>query len=339
MMRGLRTQGLKVGSAFRANGATLADAPYLKLLQREVEILCPESHWQMNALNPSQGVWNFSGLTQTLDFAEQTGQKVRGHALVYHNALPTWLTGGTWTTQELSSHCQAHIENTVAAGLGRVAYWDVVNELWHSATGAMKSSILLSGLGANYPTQFFQWANAADPNCHLVLNGNEWTTLGPGLTAGTAAIAAWLDQGVPIHGVGTQLHLKLDVVESFGPDAVAQQLEPAIQALANLGVAVHVTELDIAIHEPVTPAKLKSQAYYYGEVVKLCIRMPSVFTLGFWGLTDKYSWVTDDYPGYENHDQPLLFDANLNPKPAYYAVEKALGRRTARPSSSRPGGG
>jgi GH35 family endo-1,4-beta-xylanase len=43
-----------------------------------------------------------------------------------------------------------------------------------------------------------------------------------------------------------------------------------------------------------------------------------------WGVTDKYPWITQ--PGWDGkpENKPLMFDANLQPKAAYFAMRDAL---------------
>ena len=48
--------------------------------------------WQV--VEPTQGTFDWSGADRLVAFAEQHGQLVRGHTLLWHNQLPDWLTAG-----------------------------------------------------------------------------------------------------------------------------------------------------------------------------------------------------------------------------------------------------
>jgi endo-1,4-beta-xylanase len=43
------------------------------------------------------------------------------------------------------------------------------------------------------------------------------------------------------------------------------------------------------------------------------------------GLTDRYTWLDEDYPREDGrHRRPLAFDRHLQPKPAYHAISHAF---------------
>lgn len=67
--------------------------------------------------------------------------------------------------------------------------------------------------------------------------------------------------------------------------------------------------------------KLEEQSKIYRDLIETIIDGSKIEALIFWGLDDQHSWITWS----ENkNDAPLLFDRNLKPKPAYYAVTEAL---------------
>ena len=120
-------------------------------------------------------------------------------------------------------------------------------------------------------------------------------------------------RGVPIDGVGLQLHI-LDL--EFDSKSVAAN----IARLTALGLQVHITELDI-LPIPVTP-DLTRQAEIYRQVATVCLSNPGCTALQTWGFTDKYSWIG----WFTNHTKgdALPFDRQYRPKPAYQALSEAL---------------
>lgn len=105
---------------------------------------------------------------------------------------------------------------------------------------------------------------------------------GPGakINAMVALIGRLKSRGVPIDGVGSQCHLILGQV-----GGVAAQL----QVLANTGLDVAITELDIRIPKPDSAAKLAQQQTDYNTVAKACISVSKCVGITVWGVSDKAS--------------------------------------------------
>jgi endo-1,4-beta-xylanase len=211
---------------------------------------------------------------------------------------------------------------------GKVFAWDVVNEaldengrvknsLWYNQPG-----IGLSGENTAYIEQAFRWAREADPQARLFYNEAE----GEGLNRKSDAIYAMLKdfkhRGVPIDGVGLQLHIsQLD----FDTAALAAN----IARLTALGVQVHITELDVSV--PVDAAgvaekdDLRRQAEVYRGVVHACLQSPGCTAIQTWGFTDKYSWIGSHSRG--TRGAALPFDKVYRPKPAYKAILRELSQQ------------
>src|SRR5436189_197000 len=73
-------------------------------------------------------------------FAQANGMAVRGHTLVWHNQLPGWLTGGTFTRDEVIAILRDHIMTVVGRYRGKILAWDVVNEAIDDATGQPRTN-------------------------------------------------------------------------------------------------------------------------------------------------------------------------------------------------------
>jgi len=92
---------------------------------------------------------------------------------------------------------------------------------------------------------------------------------------------------------------------------------PKFDGLSRLlarGLDIHVTELDVAI---VNDDSNQTQANVYKGIVEVCLAQPRCNVLQTWGFTDRYSFLAPK--------TPLYFDRNLVAKPAYQALQEALG--------------
>lgn len=85
-------------------------------------------------------MFNWTAGNEIMDPALEHQQIRRCHTLVWHRALPEWLTSQTWTRDELSSILENHIKNVVTNYEGRCYAWDVVNEAFN-VNGTWRSNI------------------------------------------------------------------------------------------------------------------------------------------------------------------------------------------------------
>ena len=124
-----------------------------------------------------------------------------------------------------------------------------------------------------------------------------------------------LKRGVPINGVGFQMHLSLN--SSPG----SQDIIDNMKRLGDLGLNVHVTEMDVRIQGTATNNDLAAQAGIYRNMLQACLSANNCKAFVMWGFTDRYSWIPQAYPGYGT---ALIFDNSYNPKPAYNGLLDVL---------------
>ena len=128
-----------------------------------------------------------------------------------------------------------------------------------------------------------------------------------------ALVERLLDRGVPVDAVGHQFHLSLSTPVGT--------LEEALTAFEDLPVTQVVSEMDVTTGTPVDAAKLIDQGYYYRDAFRTFrAHAADLFAVTLWGLHDGRSW--------RSAGAPLLFDASLKAKPAYFgAVDGELDAR------------
>jgi endo-1,4-beta-xylanase len=326
--------GVLVGAAVRPS--QLSETAYASTLAREFNMVEAEDAMKWWVLRPDAVTYDFRQGDEVIRFAQAHQMKIRGHCLVWGRDNPDWLTQGHFSSRQLSRLLREHITRVMTHYAGQVFAWDVVNEaldengdvrdsLWYNQPG-----IGWSGKGTAYIEQAFRWAHKAVPQALLFYNEAE----GEGLNRKSDAIYAMVKdfkrRGVPIDGVGLQMHiprLEVDI------PTIATNISANIARLTALGVQVHITELDVSLpmnsdRQP-RPQDLIRQAEVYRGIVRACLNSAGCTAIQTWGFTDKYSWIGSHSRG--TRGQALPFDRAYQPKPAYRAVleELSAGRSPA----------
>lgn len=303
-------------AAGRYFGATTGlGVKYNQVLAREFNVLTPENDMKHERLQPSRGVFDFTRADAMVEFAEQQGMKVRGHTLVWHNQNASWLADRSWTAEEAAALLDEHVTTVVGRYRGRVAAWDVVNEAVDDR-GVLRPTPWAGGAGRSYIEQAFRAARAADPDALLFYNDYSLEWPGPKQDSVFALLRDLRERGVPVDGIGFQGHFEVG-----GGTPSRHALRVAFDRFAALGLRVHVTELDIRVPVPATAGSLQTQAQNYRDVFEVCAQTPACDMVVTWGFTDLDSWVPGHFPG---KGAALLFDASIEPKPAYWAVHDLL---------------
>ena len=312
-LRDLASQcGIWIGPAV-AYGPLIGEAIYADTLGREFSILTPENDMKWAPIHPQQFQYSFDRADALVAFAGANGMTVHGHTLVWHNQIPSWLSSGSFTRDEMIDILRDHIHTVVGRYSGAIAAWDVVNEAVND-DGSLRSTLWLTSIGPEYLDLAFQFTSDADPNARLVYNdyGNE--SINAKSNGIYDLVSGMLVRGIPIHGVGFQLHITLAGINLA---SFAQNM----QRFADLGLEIYITELDVRMQLPVTPEKLATQANVYAEILKACLAQPACRAFQMWGFTDGHSWVPSSFPGY---GAALIFDEAYQPKPAYDALAQGL---------------
>lgn len=310
-----------VGYASHDNFWTLPDAAtYEATAGSEFNFLTPENQLKFDATEPQQNMFTFAAGDMHVQFAQAQGMQVKGHNLVWHNQLPAWVTGGAWTAATLTAAMNNHIDNVVGHYKGKIAVWDVVNEALND-DGTLRASIWETTIGTQYIALAFQRARAADPNAILVYNDFNIETVNAKSNALFNMVSSFKQQGIPIDGVGLQMHLT-----SGGIDI--SSLTQNMQRFAQLGIQIYISEMDVRYPTPISTADAQAQATIYKNVLAACLQQPACKGLTTWGFTDKYSWIPGAFPGLGD---ALEFDANYAAKPAYFALQSGLSTLSGAP--------
>ena len=319
--------------------------------------------------NPD-GTFNFGPADDEVNWAAANRLRVRAHTLLFHRdasaARPRAAILSAADPQAKARELITNlITNVVGHFRGRVASWDVVNEPlgefspptaqeqcpWGNGWDVNDScpftgrNFFYTTLGETYIDDAFKLAHAADPNAKLFLNELVWNPIVGDAKADAllALVKRLKDRGVPIDGVGLELHGAWGAYEPMFPGTKAEfkansptmaGLVDYVKRLGALGLRVEFTEVDLSLNaikssistlrpDSVSDAQaLATQAQLFGRIGRSCAAAPACSGVTVWGLTDSETWLGATAP-WQVH-RPLLFDENFAPKAGYGTLRDAL---------------
>jgi endo-1,4-beta-xylanase len=301
--------GAAVGEAFWG-----PDSLYRETLRRECNIIVAENEMKFSLIEPQRGVLSWSKADDLVSFAEKNKMKIRGHNLVWH-AQSEWASELNAGRDEMIVIMREHIHKVVGRYKGKIYEWDVVNEAIDDGDGFFRDTFWKRTIGEDYIDLAFKFAHEADPQALLFYNDYGAEDMGKKSEKVYQLVSGMIKRGIPVHGVGLQCHFTLGEIDTAGIDT-------NIKRLAKLGLKVSVTELDIRMQLPATPAMLEQQGKEYEALMRVFLNNPSCCTSFLtWGINDKYSWIPWFFKGY---GAALPFDDNYKPKPACQGLKNAL---------------
>jgi len=306
------------------------------LLLKHFGQVSAENHMKVESFY--EGEWNFRVHPQAyeiLDFAQENDLRVYGHVLAWHSQTPEWFfqddDGVLLTDSEddkaiMRDRLETHVRNVAEAFADEYGpygsetnpfvAWDVVNEVVDDSTqysDGLRRSHWYSILGEEYIHLAFEYADryfndvfaAEGSDRPIKLFINDYNTEQSGKQDRYfALVQRMLDAGTPVDGVGHQFHVNLAM-----PTA---NLAGALERFSGLGLRQAVTELDVTVMAD-TPAQIVEQGHYYQRAFDIFRdHADELESVTVWGLTDGRSW--------RSTGKPLLFDDELQAKPAYYGA-------------------
>lgn len=291
-------------------------------------------------------VLDFSKSDVYYNYAKDNKIPLRGHTLVWHSQTPDWFfkegfeeDGALENRETMLARMDNHIKQVTMhyiemdqeAGLTSptIYAWDVVNEAIEIGDGkanGMRDSLWTQTVGDDFVEKAFEYTRNytqgqySDGKVELYYNDYN-TEDAARRDAMFKMVEPIVDKGW-IDGIGLQSHINMT-------SPSVENLEKTIQMIGDLELEAHITELDITVyfnnHDSYDefPKELEiQQAYRYKSLFDMFEANKETLTnVTFWGLRDNASWLNGS-PVTRNN-WPLLFDKNLQPKLAYWALVDA----------------
>ncbi len=269
-------------------------------------------------------VINFTTVDEMMKTCYDNKLTLRGHTLVWHQQTPDWYfrsgysEGGSYVSKdEMDKRMEFYIKTVMShvysSEYGSVVYaWDVVNEYLHGVnSGSGWQQIYGSNLGTQpeFVKKAFQYSYETlekyglegkvklfynDYNTYMIVND-------------IINLINYINTDKKIcDGIGMQSHLDT----SFPSPSYYKQ---ALQAFANAGFEIQITELDA------TCTSESTQAEYYYNIMKAILDVKkaggNITAIIWWGLSDEDSW--------RSSKNPLLYSDYGTQKAAYSSVIQA----------------
>lgn len=330
-------RGIVYGSS--ASTRHLSDADYRQLYAREAALLLTEDDllWYRLRPTPRSGL-DFSYADRIIAFAQRNEMLVLGAHLVWDQGFGDgWRDDDLWGMDRAAARALIFgtIDRVVGRYRGRVAGWVVANEVL-DGSGLRTDTPWYETIGPSYVAESFRAAHAADPDATLLLNefgyetDDEFASAAGKRAATLELLDELLDAGVPVHALGVQAHLHAGkFADAFDPSAYRRFLSE----VAGRGLEILITEMDVL--DDGLPRAPAARDAAVADVLRVYLEValdePAVAALVTFGLSDRHTWLEEDYPRPDGASRrPLPFDRRLRPKAAYDALAAGLGHAPRR---------
>ncbi|MEJ0062494.1 MAG: endo-1,4-beta-xylanase [Alphaproteobacteria bacterium] len=293
----------------------------------ECNIVVAEGATKWDIIHPERDKWNFGPTDKLLEYAQSHGMKMRGHTLIWYEALPAWAKKAL---EDDKSKAEALMEEHIGAVMsrykGKFLSWDVVNEALKPGEAwwlgdQMRDTPWREAMGDSYVEKAFRMAAQADPDAQLVYNDYQIEAGSVKAKAALKLLRGLKDKNVPIHAVGLQAHMhtgsKLDPLENFCKEA------------KSLGLEVIITELDVFDSARATQEendkRVAAKTKEFLDIISSVAVPKQILT---WGLSDRHSWLSNAKWNKSNPTgrriRGLPLDDNMRRKPMWRALHEFL---------------
>ena len=324
-----------IGAAVNRNIVSGNDDKSAAIVKQHFNSLTAENDMKWEQIQPTEGTFTFTAADALVNFAKSHNKRLIGHVLVWHEQTPNWVFEDENGNPASRERLLARMKSQIFALAGRykddIQGWDVVNEALNE-DGSMRDSKWRQIIGDDFIEKAFEFASQAAPNAALYYN--DYNLFKPEKMTGAIALAKRLqDKGIRIDGIGAQGH--------YGLPPPVEALEKSIQRVAQLGLKVMITELDIsvikfpdsenmgadislsfALQESYNPyangmseeGKQRLAKAYTDVFAMLVKNHKHIDRVTLWGVTDTDTW-RNNWPMKGRTDYPLLFDRDYKAKP------------------------
>jgi len=305
-------QGLKIGSLYGGNNTTDQDFVNILKLQKQ-EFNLGVIYQGMNCCVENQkGVFTLDILRYLVKETKNSNMSLMLHSIVWSWEIPEWLKN-TASKDEWSNSLREYIKVVLSETKGESPVVIVVNEYKNP------KDTIYQKLGTDYLEMAFQEARTVSPSAILIYNDYENETIAGSRYKLTMDVVKQLSEKSLLDGVGLEMHLS---------GSKPPSKDDVILAMKSYGLPIYLTEFDVNMRDVQGDSKTRmiKQAQIYKDIMDACIESQVCKYIVPFQLGDKFSvWENDPkFFGYSKNADPTIYDDDLRPKPAYYAIIQSL---------------
>lgn len=214
-----------------------------------------------------------------LKWMKEQGMTVRGHTLVWPSfkRCPPELASLADQPEALSKAIDEHITEVASRYAGQLVAWDTINE-------PFKNRDLMDILGDDQLARWLKIAHEADPHAAMFINDFQILSDPSPNPVRAQYYLGLIDtlrsQGAPLDGIGMQSHFS-------GELTPIEQIIARLDAFADKGMRIHITEMDIATNDE------QLQADYARDFLTACYSHPAVECVLVWGFWEGQMFQSD----------------------------------------------
>lgn len=313
--------GIDVGVEF--TGWQFNDPEWQKTVGEQFNLAIIDWGLYWKEIEPTKGVFDFSTMDKEIAFAKKNGMKIRGEPLIIPNSslLPDWLKNGNLSASQLTKIIQNHVRSIVGHYKGIVNEWVVVEEPYKAPY--FTDDIFYKTLGYRYIDIAFKAAREADPSAILIYGDDHNHSSKGGQNGFATQLTQDTVKRLRSKGLIDAVALEMHIDASNPPGK-----KDVIKTMRSYGLPIIVSSFDVNLQKIKGTKKQRYalQAQIASDMVTACTQSKVCTDFSVWGIGDQYTYQVQ---GGEIKADPSLFDNNLNPKPAYFAIREALSQTSS----------
>jgi endo-1,4-beta-xylanase len=306
---------IKIGTLIDGTARFWENIKWQEVAKREFNLGVITPLWHV--VIPKKDTFDFSWPDLQIGFAQSADMAVHIESLVMSLFTPQWLKEGKFTREQLLDMYQKYCRRVVQHYKGRVNSWSGVIEAGF-VPPYDTNDFWFRSLGKDYVDMACAIIREEEPSIPIIYGDSENFVRTGAKYQHTKNLIQYLKEKKLVDGVGIEI--------DWDAAKTPPSKDELVATMQSYGVPVYITEIVVNLRNVGGPdeERFQRQAEVYRLIIEAALESRLCKQLTFWGFGDKYSFAEQkEFQGSPKADA-TLFDDNLEPKPAYFAVLDVL---------------